>query len=164
MGLGRADSAYLTRPFVDTGRLVVICRKLPSDWVTVDCGITFLLFWNAGSIKCVWGGAFMKYLHWKCVNEFALFMMRLYRNPSLFCGSVVQLSNHYVRVLFWPFFPKDSSRAKTFSLFKSILCWTFFIPGWGWLGNPQFSKQYNQCVVYPSQIVVPRGKHTFGCN
>ena len=32
------------RPFVETGRLVVIRRKLPSDPVTVDCGKAFLLF------------------------------------------------------------------------------------------------------------------------
>ena len=32
------------RPFVDTGRLVVIRRKLPSDRVTVDCDKAFLLF------------------------------------------------------------------------------------------------------------------------
>ena len=31
------------RPFVDTGRLVVIRRKLPSNQVTVDCGKGFLL-------------------------------------------------------------------------------------------------------------------------
>ena len=31
-------------PFVDTGRLVIIRRKLPSDRVTVDCGKAFLLF------------------------------------------------------------------------------------------------------------------------
>ena len=31
------------RPFVDTGRLVVIRRKLPSNRVTVDCGQAFLL-------------------------------------------------------------------------------------------------------------------------
>ena len=38
--------AELTRrwPFVDTGRLVVISRKLPSDRVTVGCGEAFLLF------------------------------------------------------------------------------------------------------------------------
>ena len=38
--------AELTRrgPFVDTGRLVVIGRKLPSDRVTVDCDKAFLLF------------------------------------------------------------------------------------------------------------------------
>ena len=39
------------RPFVDTGRLVVIRRKLLSDRVTVDCGIAFLLFGNGGSIQ-----------------------------------------------------------------------------------------------------------------
>ena len=32
------------RPLVDTGRLVVIPRKLPSKRVTVDCGKSFLLF------------------------------------------------------------------------------------------------------------------------
>ena len=37
------------RPFVDTGRLVVIHRKLPSDRVTVDRGEAFLLFLNGGS-------------------------------------------------------------------------------------------------------------------
>ena len=31
------------RPFVDTGRLVVIHRKLPGDRVTVDFGKVFLL-------------------------------------------------------------------------------------------------------------------------
>ena len=36
-------------PFVNTGRLV-ICRKLLSDLVTVDCGEAYLLFWNGGSI------------------------------------------------------------------------------------------------------------------
>ena len=34
----------LRRPFVDTGRLVVIRRKLPHDQVTVDGGKAFLLF------------------------------------------------------------------------------------------------------------------------
>ena len=38
------------RPFVDTRRLVAICRNLPSDRVTADCGKAFLLFWNGGSI------------------------------------------------------------------------------------------------------------------
>ena len=32
------------RPFVDTGHLVVIRRKLRSNQVTVDCGKAFLLF------------------------------------------------------------------------------------------------------------------------
>ena len=32
------------RPFVDTGRLVVIRRKLTSDRVTIDYGEAFLLF------------------------------------------------------------------------------------------------------------------------
>ena len=36
------------RPFVDTGCLVVIRRKLPSDQVTVDCG-SVPTFWNGGS-------------------------------------------------------------------------------------------------------------------
>ena len=36
------------RPFVDTGRLVAIHRKLQSDRVTADCGKAFLLFLNGG--------------------------------------------------------------------------------------------------------------------
>ena len=32
------------RPFVDTGRLIVIRRKLRTDRVTLDCGKVFLLF------------------------------------------------------------------------------------------------------------------------
>ena len=39
------------RPFVNTGRLVVIRRKLPTDQVAVVCGEAFLLFWNGGSIE-----------------------------------------------------------------------------------------------------------------
>ena len=35
----------------DTGRLVVIRRKLPSDGVTVDCDKAFLILWNGGSIS-----------------------------------------------------------------------------------------------------------------
>ena len=38
-------------PFVDRGHLVVIRRKLQSNWVTVDCGKAFLLFSNGGSIS-----------------------------------------------------------------------------------------------------------------
>ena len=45
--------AELTRRIFDTGHLVVIRRKLPSDRVTVDCVKTFLLFLNGGSmLRC----------------------------------------------------------------------------------------------------------------
>ena len=38
------DELTQSRPFVDSGHLVVIRRKLPSDRVTVGCGKAFLLF------------------------------------------------------------------------------------------------------------------------
>ena len=39
------------RPFVDTGCLVIIGKKLPSDQVTVEFGKAFLILWNGGSIQ-----------------------------------------------------------------------------------------------------------------
>ena len=39
------------RPFVGTGRLVIIRRKLPSDQVTVEFCKAFFLLWNGGSIQ-----------------------------------------------------------------------------------------------------------------
>ena len=66
------------RPFVDTGCLVIIGKKLPSDQVTVEFGKAFLILWNGGSIQRESFSYFLEVL-----DYFEILELLCFQNPQV---------------------------------------------------------------------------------